>query len=41
MITREQLEESRKRGIRIYGYKKAFCDLNDCCEVCDKKVRFP
>ena len=40
MITREQLEESRKRGIRIYGYKKAVCDLNDCCEVCDKKVRF-
>lgn len=40
VITRKQLEESRRRNGKIYGYKKAFCDLNDCCEVCDKKVRF-
>ena len=40
MVTREQLEESRRRGCNIYGYKTAFCDLHDCCEACDKKVRF-
>lgn len=39
MITREELEESRYRGCRVYGYKKAFCDLNDCCEHCDGIVR--
>ena len=31
-ITRSQLEESRRRGYRVYGYKKAFCDLHSCCE---------
>ncbi len=40
MISREQLEKSRRRGCNIYGYKTAFCDLHDCCEMCDKKVRF-
>ena len=40
MITREQLEESRRRGNRVYGYKKAFCDLNNCCEYCDGVVKF-
>lgn len=40
MISREQLEESRRRGGCVYGYKTAFYELHDCCEVCDKKVRF-
>lgn len=40
MFTREQLEESRHRGNNVYGYKKAFCDLHDCCESCDRRVRF-
>ena len=39
MITREQLEESRRREYKVYGYKKAFCDLNDCCEHCDGIIR--
>ena len=38
-ITRSQLEESRRRGYRVYGYKKAFCDLHSCCEKCDKRIR--
>lgn len=39
MITREELEESRRRGCRVYGYKKAFCDQHSCCEHCDSIVR--
>ena len=39
MITREQLEDLRHQGYRLYGYKKAFCDGNSCCEKCDKVVR--
>lgn len=39
-ITRKQLEIARHQGCGVYGYKKAFCDLHDCCEECDKKVRF-
>lgn len=38
-MTREQLEELRHKPAGIYGYKKAFCDGNDCCENCDKVVR--
>ena len=38
--TMEQLEDSRHRGYCTYGYKKAFCELNDCCEDCDRVVRF-
>ena len=40
MITREQLEDARHEQYRIYGYKHAYCKLNDCCENCDKRVRF-
>ena len=40
MITREQLEKSRKRPTGICGYKKAFCDLHSSCDACDKKVAF-
>ena len=38
-MNRTLLEESRHRGSRVYGYKKAYCDLNSCCEHCDVKVR--
>mgnify|MGYP000044798005 FL=1 len=38
-ITRRQLEDSRRRGCRVYGYKKAFCDLHSCCEKCDRRIR--
>ena len=40
MITRKQLEEGRHIGFRTYGYKKSFCELNDCCERCDRVVNF-
>lgn len=40
MVTRSQLEKSRIKVSGIYGYKKAFCDLQSSCDVCDKKVRF-
>lgn len=44
-MTREELEQARREidehGVtRIYGYKRAFCSLNDCCENCDKHIRF-
>lgn len=38
-ITRKQLEENRRRGYRVYGYKKAFCDLHSCCLECDRRIR--
>ena len=39
MITRRKLEEGRHIGYCTYGYKKSFCELNDCCEDCDHVVR--
>lgn len=39
-MTREELEQARHIGNRIYGYKHSYCELNDCCEKCDKRVRF-
>ena len=38
--TREELEAGRHIGYCTYGYKKSFCELNDCCENCDKVIRF-
>ena len=40
MISREQLEEGRHRGYKTYGYFWSFCELNPCCEDCDKIIRF-
>ena len=31
-ITREELNEARFQGNSVYGYFKAYCDLNECCE---------
>jgi hypothetical protein len=39
MLTRQQLEELRHQGYCVYGYKKAYCDGNDCCENCDRVIR--
>ena len=39
-ITRQQLEDLRHQGYNVYGYKKAFCDGNGCCDGCDNIVRF-
>lgn len=38
--TRQQLEEGRHRGYSVYGYFWSFCELTDCCERCDRTVRF-
>ena len=40
MLTRQKLEDLRHQNHNIYGYKKAFCDGNSCCENCDKVIRF-
>lgn len=39
-ITRKQLNDARHRKYEVIGYKEAFCFLNDCCEHCDKVIRF-
>ena len=39
-IDRKTLEEHRHVGCNVYGYKKAYCNTQSCCEKCDKKVRF-
>ena len=39
-IDRKTLEESRREGRRVQGYKDAYCQLQSCCEECDRKVRF-
>lgn len=38
-ITRKELNEARFQGYRVYGYFKAYCDLNGCCEYCNRWVR--
>ena len=39
MITREQLEDLRHQGYRLYGYKKAFAMGIAAAKKCDKVVR--
>ena len=39
-VTKQMLDESRQQGYSVYGIKKGYCDLHDCCEVCNSKVRF-
>ena len=38
-ITRKELSEARFQGNHVYGYFKAYCDLNECCEHCNCLVR--
>jgi len=38
--TRQQLEEGRHHSYRVYGYFWSFCELNDCCDRCDRTIRF-
>ena len=38
-ITRKELNEARFQATRVYGYFKAYCDLNECCEHCNCLVR--
>ena len=37
--TREQLEQGRRDGYRLYGYFHSFCSLNGSCEECDPMIR--
>ena len=39
-MTREELEQGRHYAFKTYGYFWSFCNLNRCCENCDKFVRF-
>ena len=39
-ITRKDLLAARFQGNHVYGYFKAYCDLNGCCEHCNYLVRF-
>lgn len=39
-VTKQMLNESRHQGYSVYGIKKGYCDLHDCCEVCNSRVRF-
>ena len=39
-ITKQMLHESRHRNNCVYGIKKGYCDLHDCCEICNPKIRF-
>lgn len=38
-ITRKDLLAARFQGNHVYGYFKAYCDLNECCEHCNCLVR--
>lgn len=38
-ITRKELNEARFQSTGVYGYFKAYCDLNSCCEYCNHLVR--
>lgn len=39
-ITRKELNEAKIQVNVVYGYFKAYCDLNECCEHCNCLVRF-
>lgn len=39
-VTRQMLHDSRYQGCSVYDIKKGYCDLHDCCEVCNPRVRF-
>ena len=39
-ITQKKLNNARFQGNHVYGYFKAYCDLNECCEHCNCLVRF-
>ena len=38
-ITRKELDEAKIQVNVVYGYFKAYCKLNDCCEYCNCWVR--
>ena len=38
--TLAELTEARRSGYRVVGWFQAYCSLQDCCEICDPRVRF-
>lgn len=38
--TRQELEDGRHIGYKTYGYLHSFCNWNECCEDCDRTIRF-
>lgn len=39
-VTKEMIDESRRKGYCVHGIKKGYCDLHSSCDECNKKVRF-
>lgn len=39
-MNRHELEEGRRIGHRIYGYKKSYCSQTRSCDGCDRVVAF-
>lgn len=39
-VSRKQLEENRLKRGSLYGWKYSYCNLQSCCEECDKKILF-
>ena len=39
-VTKQMLHDSRHQDYHVYGVKKGYCDLHNCCEICNSKVRF-
>jgi len=38
-VTKQMIDESRHQGYNVYGMLKGYCDLHNCCEICNKRVR--
>lgn len=39
-FTMQQVHDNRKQGYCVYGIKKGYCGLVNCCDYCNKRVRF-
>ena len=39
-VTKQMLHDSRHRNNCVYSIKKGYCDLHDCCDICNLKIRF-
>ena len=39
-VTKQMVRDSMHRSYGVVPIKKAYCDLHDCCEVCNPRVRF-
>ena len=39
-MTANELNACRRKGRKVYGWFSAYCCSQDCCDNCDKIVRF-